>query len=65
MTLNNAVGGLVSTVAVASEFETECEDTGVLIKEVVSTVIGFSGWKFGSDIVTVKFPDGSTADVDS
>tara|TARA_Y100000746_G_scaffold168418_1_gene145769 strand:- start:34 stop:276 length:243 start_codon:yes stop_codon:yes gene_type:complete len=64
-TLNRAVGGFVSTVAEASEFETECEDPGVPIKEVVSTVTGSTGWKFGSDISTVKFPDESTSDVAS
>ena len=64
-TLNNAVGGFVSTVAVASEFDTENEDPGVPIKEVVNAVVGTTGWKFGKDISTEKFPDESTAESDS
>ena len=59
-TLNNAVGGFVSTVTDASEFDTEDEDPGVPINEVVSTVVGSIGWKLGSVISTVKLPEGST-----
>ncbi len=60
-TLNKAVGGFVSTVAEASVFATECEEPGVPIRVVVSIIIGSTGWKLGSTISTVKFPNESTA----